>query len=543
MLTQIARLRLPSAFIEIAKQFADLLKVPVTLTALTRSLEDHPDYPSMLSMSDVLLGYGISNIVIRTSVDKLDQMPLPFIAQVKDRETGRDSLAIVRNIEQDTITWYSPEKRKWSKVSINTFKERWPSGIILLADGEGASGEKSYQQHRREEWRLNVAHTAAFLALPVTVLVSATIKLFTNGWTAILPIVFLLLTLAGTVFSALLLWYELDQYNPMLQKICSSGKKVNCGAILNTKAAKIGGISWSSIGFTYFTGALLLLLFSGITSSQSLFIVGLLNALSIPYVFFSVYYQWKVAKQWCILCLGVQCVLLLQLFTTLAGGWLQPTFNADLLGGIVVAYLLPFMIVSTLMPAYRSAKESKRYRQDLQRLKHNTQIFEALMSKQKSITEDTRGLGIILGNPDARYRLVKVCNPYCGPCAEAHKPIEELLENNPDVQLQIIFAATNATGDKRALPVKHLMAIAEKNDEVLMKQALDDWYLSADKNYDTFAAKYPMNGELKRQDDKIDNMWKWCNKTDISFTPTIFVNGQQLPEIYSVEDLRYFLTV
>lgn len=543
MLTQIARLRQPSAFIDIAKQFADLLKVPVTQTALSKSLEDHPDYPSLLSMSDVLLGYGISNVAIRTSADKLDDIPVPFLAQIKDSETGRDSLAIVSAIDKYTITWYGPEKRRWERVSISMFEQRWPSGIVLLADAEDATGEKDYALHRKEERRLNLAQNAAFLALPVTVLVTAAIALFSNGMAALLPVVFLLLTLTGTVLSGLLLWYDLDQYNPVLQKICSSGKKVNCGAILNTKAAKIAGVSWSSIGFTYFTGALLLLLFSGITSQQPLFIVSMLNALSIPYIFFSVYYQWKVARQWCVLCLGVQAVLLLQLLTTLAGGWFQPVFDISITGALIVAYLAPFMIVSMLMPAYRAAKESKRNRNELQRLKHNVQIFDALIAKQRSITEDTTGMGIVLGNPDAKHRLVKVCNPYCGPCAEAHKPIEELLENNPDVQLQIIFAATNTTGDKRALPVKHLMAIAEKNDEALTKQALDDWYLSANKDYDAFAAKYPMNGELKKQDEKIDTMWQWCDKVNISFTPTIFVNGHQLPEIYSVEDLKYFLTV
>jgi hypothetical protein len=30
-------------------------------------------------------------------------------------------------------------------------------------------------------------------------------------------------------------------------------------------------------------------------------------------------------------------------------------------------------------------------------------------------------------------------------------------------------------------PVKHLLAIAEKNNETLTKMALDDWYMSAKK--------------------------------------------------------------
>jgi protein-disulfide isomerase len=196
-----------------------------------------------------------------------------------------------------------------------------------------------------------------------------------------------------------------------------------------------------------------------------------------------------------------------------------------------------------LLPAYRSTKENKRNKAELQRIKHNPQIFDALLEKQKTLTDSTAGLGIILGNPNATHKIIKVCNPYCSPCAEAHQPMEELLHNNPDVQVQIIFYATSDEADKKAPPVKHLLAIAEKGSEELTQKALDDWYLPENKDYEVFAAKYPMNGELKQQNAKVNAMYHWCHKTEIAFTPTFFVNGYQLPEMYSVSDLKYFLTI
>jgi len=45
-------------------------------------------------------------------------------------------------------------------------------------------------------------------------------------------------------------------------------------------------------------------------ASASLAIVSLFNLLALPYIIFSVYYQWRVAKQWCVLCLAVQALLL-----------------------------------------------------------------------------------------------------------------------------------------------------------------------------------------------------------------------------------------
>jgi protein-disulfide isomerase len=70
---------------------------------------------------------------------------------------------------------------------------------------------------------------------------------------------------------------------------------------------------------------------------------------------------------------------------------------------------------------------------------------------------------------------------------------------------------------------------------------LDDWNLADKKYYEHFTAKYPMHGQLTKQVDKIDAMDKWCKGMDIHFTPTIFINGYQLPDAYSIEDLQYFL--
>lgn len=65
--------------------------------------------------------------------------------------------------------------------------------------------------------------------------------------------------------------------------------------------------------------------------------------------------------------------------------------------------------------------------------------------------------------------------------------------------------------------------------------------LSEKKNYDDYALKYPINGELTDQNNKIVQMQKWCDTMGISGTPTIFLNGFQLPDSYGIEDLPYFL--
>ncbi|HEY2583244.1 MAG TPA: vitamin K epoxide reductase family protein, partial [Mucilaginibacter sp.] len=537
---------------EITSLLVELLNVKISESTIKKELEQHPDYPSLLSISDVLKSYGIENIGIKFNHNKFTEIPVPFITQFKSVERGIQFFTVVKDIKENIIHFLDPEKHSWRVLAKDDFLKRC-SGVALLTEAGDDAGEKNYVKIRKEEKRKNVLQYFAILFIPVAVVIAGIIALLQYGTSTLLPFVFSIFTLAGGVVGALLLWYELDQHNPVLQQICNAGKKVNCSAVLQSKASKVAGVSWSSIGFSYFMGMLLLFLFFGITSPVVLSAVSWINAIAVPYVLFSLYYQWHVAKQWCVLCLSAQGLLVLQLTTALLGGWytLLPfgAIRDELFSPTTLtAFVIPFIITAILVPSLQKAKEGKRYYTELQKLKHNRQIFEALLQKQKEVTENPQGLGIILGNPNAPYKLIKVCNPYCGPCAKAHTPMEELLHNNSDVQLQILFTATNTEGDIKTPPVKHLLAIAANNTEAIVKQALDNWYFAEKKDYETFATKYPMNGELKQQEAKIGAMKNWCDKTTIAFTPTFFVSipnhdgftrYYQLPEIYSVADLKY----
>ncbi len=76
---------------------------------------------------------------------------------------------------------------------------------------------------------------------------------------------------------------------------------------------------------------------------------------------------------------------------------------------------------------------------------------------------------------------------------------------------------------------------------LIIKEALDNWYLTEKKDYDIFSASYPLNGEIDKEKANMDNMITWCREKKISYTPTIFFNGHELPKEYDLEDIQYFL--
>lgn len=557
MLSRLKQLIFPvSGEVASTKLLLDHLKVEVSLTTLTTEMESHPDFPGILSVSDILSKFGVENLLAKFDFEQLPQLPTPFLAQISGRGGMGAYFSVVRKINGRRVDYYDRETRSWENADTEDFRKNY-MGLVLLAEAGEQAGEADYQQHVKAEKQQMLVQYAKLLSLPVISLIAMIAVIFREGWSALLPVMFTLTTVLGAMAGFLLLWYETDQYNPLLQQLCTTGKKVNCSAVVHSGASKIAGISWSIIGTSYFTGSLLFMLFSGITGAESLLLMSGITVLVAPYTIFSVYYQWKVAQQWCVLCLSVQFILLVQLLIPFTGKWhtLTPISSIAPLTGItfVLSYLLPFLVITQLISAFRSSKEARQNRMKFNQLKHNQQIFEALLAKQKVVEESTAGLGITLGNPDARIKLIKVCNPYCGPCSKAHTPVEELLHGNDNVQVQIIFTATNKEDDHRSLPVKHFLAVAENGDSRQIKEALDGWYLSPTKDYQHFSGKYFLpDGAMARQGKKVEAMRSWCDRAGIKATPTFFLSMPsagntsvlyQLPDIYQIKDLKYILNI
>lgn len=524
------------------------LNIPYTRKVLTESILEHPDYPSLLTVSDVMKNYGIDNLSLRvTEVRNLEKLPQPFIAQVISEKKQEKLFALIYSVTATEIFWYNPEYHKTEKIAFSDFQGKFTGYIQIFRKGLHC-GEKDYVIHRRtekEEYIKDLFHT---FSIPILTIFLSVLSFIQKGWSiSFFPILYTMLILAGVITGAILLLYEVDQYNPMLRKVCTLGRKTNCNAILHSKGAKIYGIPWSVIGFSYFMGILSTLLSGNIVRPSLLCIASWFNVLALPYIIYSIYYQAQIVRQWCTMCLTVQAILLFLFITSLSGGFLSDyndlSWNDAL--PFITNILVTFLASSLLLPVLREAKTGKQNLKEFQRLKHNPQIFDTLLNKQKKIIASPDGLGITLGNPCGKIRIIKVCNPYCSPCAKAHPFIDKLLDNNPEIHLQIIFS-TGATAkeDTQLLPVKHLMGIAATNNENIMRQALDDWYLAKEKDYTYFSTKYPLSlSQLQAQFKPAKEMQKWVDDSKIGFTPAFIINGHLLPDIYTVHDLEYFYSI
>jgi uncharacterized membrane protein len=503
----------------------------ITDQQIVKELEIHPEYPSFLALNDVLNNFGIASDAYRVPVVDLHKATFPFIAHT--RMPGSEFL-LVTDLNQDSFTVTDQNKKNFN-LSFNDFSVLY-TGVILMADRPLATSQKN-----KKSLTLNKSDSSYFLAIGLTVLAFVIVlanysNVFTTWQTSLVS----LFKTVGILVSVLLLIQSIDNNNPFVQTLCGGGGKSNCNAILGSKSAKVfEGLSWSEVGFFYFMGTWLALLFSG-NNTGMLQALAILNLMCLPYTVYSIYFQARIAKQWCILCCTVQALLWLEFIPMV--GFLHAAlqlFSLNVFNSLIVCFALPIASWLFLKPFFLKAQQVKSYKYHLQKLKYNSKLFNSLLKEQPKYATPAEDWSIVLGNVEAETVITIVSNLFCRPCAKMHKTINELLEKNANVQVRFVFTVKD-TEDNIQLPiVKHLIALNELADKSIIKNALHDWYEYEPSDYKAWSTKYPV--DIKNNDWIISNQQSWCNTAEIKFTPTVLLNGYILPEVYQMKNIKYML--
>lgn len=121
-------------------------------------------------------------------------------------------------------------------------------------------------------------------------------------------------TLGGFVVAISIVQQELGISNDLTERLCHAGKNTDCDAVMHSKGSRFAKqLAWADAGIIYFTGYSLLLVTAFYNNSAgSIYLLALLSVATIPFTLFSLYYQWRVVKKWCPLCLMTVAVLWVQ---------------------------------------------------------------------------------------------------------------------------------------------------------------------------------------------------------------------------------------
>jgi uncharacterized membrane protein len=513
------------------------LQIPVTRQSIVNEIQKHPDSTSLLAISEVLERWNIPNAAYHVTNKELleTEIPLPFIACFKHEE-----FVLVNQINKKNVT-ISNERWDNHQLDITEFRDNY-LGVILAAEKDAISGDPDYPATRRKEiaekFRIPFLFSGVVVMLLLFLLLN---QLYLTAFTWDIAFLTVFKT-AGLVTSILLLMQSIDRNNPLIHKLCGTDDNKNCNAILTSSAAKITEeLSWSEVGFFYFAGSSLVLLFST-ANSHLLPLLAILNLISLPYSFYSIYYQGRVAKQWCIFCCTIQAILWLEFFCFLPYIQFHTVLSAGLQtwASFIIGMLLPVLLWVFIKPHLVSSEQLKFLKPELYRFKYNKELFGNLIEKGAKYGLLPEENTIVIGNKEADNVITVVASPFCKSCANAHKLLDDLIDTRSDIKLQFIFLTRIRARELDGKILSHFMLLKSHYDEHNLKKALNDWFSQKVKNYDLWQINHPVN-EVITDVDFLKRHKTWCQMADVTGTPTLFINGRKLPGPYRPEDIKYII--
>ncbi|WP_266366910.1 vitamin K epoxide reductase family protein [Tellurirhabdus rosea] len=507
----------------------EAVKLPITAASVKEQLYLHPDFPSLLAMSDVLTEWNVPNLATRVYSEQLTEIPLPAMAYL---EVNGGYFAPIRKATAERVEWLDTN-RGWQTESLADFSRKW-NHVVLLMEPNEASGEAAYLQKKKEQLMANARMPVVMGGLLLCLWCVSSLALpqtFFNDWT--LPAL-LAAKVIGIVVTTLLLWYTIDTDNNLLRSLCSLDNRTDCNSVLTSEAAKLWGwLGWSEIGFTYFSGTSLALLIGQGTALPSVLAwLLVLNALALPYTVYSIYYQYAVAKYWCTLCVAVQALLWVEFALGLTY-WQMATLavSSELIAVFALSFTLPIVLWTWMKKPLQEAARVFPLRRELQRAKFNPDYVESLFARQPQMPPVFEEMRVInIGNPTAAHVLTVVTNPLCGPCRRLHPDLEALMSRTDAVSCQLVFI-----GSPASVPItQKLLTLSPEEAE----RAMHLWYNGRFRDAQEWSKVITTSAAYGDATAQLQLHARWCELAQVTGTPTIYLNGRQLPLSYTLNDME-----
>ena len=513
------------ATLSIFSRFIEALSVPHTSNYTEEIYQENPYKHTLYGLSILLKKYKVDNFAIRVD-DKHELMKggVPFIAEVSD------DLVIVTSINKAQVKydWYGEIVTK----SLDEFLHIW-TGVVLFASPNEASQEPNYEEHRKLQ-NVQKGMRYAFLFSVVVLLVYGG---YSNGvLDSYICIPQILLNIIGVYLSYLLLLKQLHIQSNTADRICNIRKKSSCNDVLETSAAKtIGGIGWSEVGFAYFFTNLCILCLH----PQWISYLEIVSFCSLGYVAWSIWYQRIKAHAWCMLCLMVQLVFVLQVACFISVNSHERPINyinipLDVLS-ILGCYIIILFVLNFMISSVSATKKELQLKYNYNSLLAQEKVFNALQEEQDTYLIDNAS-HIVFGAKHADFVITIFSNPYCNPCANMHKRLNELVDS--DCCIQYVFTSFN---DNLSIINKYFIAAYQTLGAERTWKILTEWYERGKGRGEAFFKEMKLTTDTKAVTEEFELHEMWRQYTKFNATPTILVNGKKLAQPYQVENLKYFI--
>jgi uncharacterized membrane protein len=501
--------------INIVKKYLDLNHFSTVKEDFETYFLSHPNYPSLFAITDSLNLLSIDNIAVKMPKEQISELPDHFLANCAG------NLVLVSKTDIDIVV----ETEKGEKLiqSRKEFLNLW-DGIVLVIEPKAI------------EVKPKVSKRVKGLQYLLPILALTVVSIYNFGFD-LQHLAFLCTSVLGFIVSVFIVQEKLGMQNEVIAKLCNMTVNTSCDSVIKSEKSQISKwLSFTDVSLLFFgTNLLAILLFP-----VCYFIIGLLSAVSIPVIGYTVWLQMVHLKKWCLLCLMISFIFVIQAVLFV----LNFKTNFSGVSSIVSFYLMSAVLVTTIwfwIQSVLSAKiKTEKSILKLTKFKRNHEIFSYL-SKEVQFQKGFDQLkGINFGSLNATVQLTLIISPSCIHCHNAFDEAFLLFKKHPErVFLNVLFNVNPENNDNRYKVIVGTLLVLSNLSQQKAQEALIDWH-SHKIGLEKWKAKWDVT-LTNEAIEEMSNQYLWCHQNEFNYTPVQIVNGKLLPNEYEVNELKYFL--
>jgi len=478
----------------------------------------HPNYPSVFAITDSLHALSIENIAIKVPKEQFIDLPESFLAIYNHN-------IVLCNKTEKSITIETNESKK-KKLHFNEFLLDW-NEVIIVVEPNVNPALKKVKGNTKE----------LLYALPILGLIATSFIFQDYNLNSIL---LLTTSIVGFILSVFIVQEKFGIKNEIASKFCNINPNASCDSVIKSKKGEINKwIGFSDLPLLFFSISIVSILIQPQFSNK---IVGLISLLAIPAIVYSIWVQKFELKKWCVLCLAVSFVIVLQSLVFGIGNASWFDFSITHYNTFIFATILLTSIWFAVKPILESKIKFEKKAKELTRFKRNFHLFQFLSDEIEEYDDFEKLNGITFGNSNAATQITLILSPSCGHCHKAFQEAYELFQNYSEKTYLNILFNLNPENEDNAYKtvVENLLALNEQ-DSQKAKEALIDWHINL-LDLENWKRKWTVDTPHIIVNKELENQYYWCLKNDFNYTPVKIINGNLFPEGYEIEELKYFIS-
>ncbi len=504
-------------------QYLEKESISIDKSEFLFQIQSHPDFPSLLAISDTLSFFNIKNSAIRVGFEDMNLLPKNFISLLAEIENTPH----LNFIQKKEVTFLCLNDKKTTEITKLQIEKRWLDIVLIVEKQE----ENNNSIHKKE----------VSLVLPMICLVVYFILLFSFKATIILKC-FIIFPLIGLLFSIATLKDLFGVKSELISSFCNISVSTSCDTIINSDKWKLFKfLNFSSLSIVFYSSQFFGLFLFMLTNSAYDFFVfqKVMLICSLPIIGLSIYFQKMVEKKWCPICLVIISILLFEL------GYILLLIKVDFVFTLssLLLFVFLFSTISLVWLLVKKTllkqKELKEFQMKSNRFMRNYSVFKNCLLTTNKI--DLADSPIILGNKASDTEITIITSPFCGFCSDADEVLNKILNSYGEhLKVKVYFNIEMTTlSDDLKLFYRSFYTIYLEKDQNEFRKAMRYWYET--KDLKKWLSIYSTKSNSLKIDEVFFKQNEWCKINAINFTPAIFVNGYHYPKAFEKEQLEYFI--